>query len=443
MSFPISPTNGQLALLNGITYTFNSTDNAWVRVVGALTAVNTIAISGSIASTSTTTGALTVTGGVGIGGAVYISTSSYIAGALIITTATIGNYAAAASGGIGYTGSAGSGGAGAGYTGSTGTQGVIGFTGSASSGGGGGGYTGSAGIGGTGYTGSTGTQGVIGYAGSIGAQGPSGGYTGSAGIQGVQGPSGGYTGSTGTQGISGGFNTIQILNVQTSTSYTLVLGDAGQLVNINNAVGTTLTVPPESVVAFSTGQRIDIGQYGLGYVLITGGSGVVLRTTDFPLLNTQYSIGTLIKIGSNEWTWSGPAITNTGYTGSTGTQGVIGFVGSRGAFDAIGFTGSTGTQGIIGFTGSASTASGYTGSVSTIPGFTGSRGAYDAVGYTGSMGSLPNSSIDVLNDVDTSTTPPTFTGQALVWNTSTSQWKPGTAVGGGGGEFSVFMLAGM
>jgi hypothetical protein len=32
MSFPLSPTNGQTTLLNGITYAFNSVDNAWARV---------------------------------------------------------------------------------------------------------------------------------------------------------------------------------------------------------------------------------------------------------------------------------------------------------------------------------------------------------------------------------------------------------------------------
>ena len=40
-------------------------------------------------------------------------------------------------------------------------------------------------------------------------------------------------------------------------------------------------------------------------------------------------------------------------------------------------------------------------------------------------------SINALNDVDTTTTAPT-NGQALVWNSTTSQWAPGTVSGGGG-----------
>ena len=32
MSFPSSPSNGQSAVVNGITYTYNSTNNTWTRV---------------------------------------------------------------------------------------------------------------------------------------------------------------------------------------------------------------------------------------------------------------------------------------------------------------------------------------------------------------------------------------------------------------------------
>ena len=43
-----------------------------------------------------------------------------------------------------------------------------------------------------------------------------------------------------------------------------------------------------------------------------------------------------------------------------------------------------------------------------------------------------NAGINLLTDVDTATTPPT-SGQALVWETASSLWKPGTVSGGGGG----------
>jgi len=49
MACPTSPTNGQTANVNGITYTFSSTDNSWTRVVGVLanvTAANLITVNG-------------------------------------------------------------------------------------------------------------------------------------------------------------------------------------------------------------------------------------------------------------------------------------------------------------------------------------------------------------------------------------------------------------
>lgn len=44
--------------------------------------------------------------------------------------------------------------------------------------------------------------------------------------------------------------------------------------------------------------------------------------------------------------------------------------------------------------------------------------------------------IDWLSDVDTTTTPPT-NGQALVWDSADSKWKPGTISGGGGGSVGL------
>ena len=65
-----------------------------VGIGGTLFVGSTSTFTSTTSSNSTTTGALIVAGGVGIGGAVYIGTSSFIAGAQIITTATIGLYAA-------------------------------------------------------------------------------------------------------------------------------------------------------------------------------------------------------------------------------------------------------------------------------------------------------------------------------------------------------------
>jgi hypothetical protein len=90
-------------------------------------------------------------------------------------------------------------------------------------------------------------------------------------------------------------------NRQTA-SYTLVIGDADKLVEINNASANNLTVPLNSSVAFSTGTQILLAQYGAGQTTIVATSGVTIRSNGGKLkLNAQYSGATLIKIGENDW----------------------------------------------------------------------------------------------------------------------------------------------
>lgn len=91
-------------------------------------------------------------------------------------------------------------------------------------------------------------------------------------------------------------------NAQTD-NYTLALTDVGKLIGMNKATAVTLTVPPNSSVAFPIGTTtIDIGQYGAGQVTITPGSGVTIRSSGAKLkLTGQYSGATLQKIGTDEW----------------------------------------------------------------------------------------------------------------------------------------------
>jgi hypothetical protein len=90
-------------------------------------------------------------------------------------------------------------------------------------------------------------------------------------------------------------------NAQTS-SYTLVLTDAGKMVTMNNASANNLTVPPNSSVAFPTNTRIDIIQYGAGQTTIVAGSGVTIRSSGSKLkINGQYSGASLWKKGTDEW----------------------------------------------------------------------------------------------------------------------------------------------
>ena len=85
-------------------------------------------------------------------------------------------------------------------------------------------------------------------------------------------------------------------------SYTLVLADAGKLVEMNVADANNLTVPPNADVAFPTGTQILIAQYGAGQTTIVAGVGVTIRSKDSALsLGGQYSAATLVKIAEDEW----------------------------------------------------------------------------------------------------------------------------------------------
>ena len=92
-----------------------------------------------------------------------------------------------------------------------------------------------------------------------------------------------------------------VINSQTA-SYTLVLGDADKLVEMNISTSNNLTIPPNANVAFPVGTQILITQYGSGQTTLVGGVGVDLRSDGNKLkISTQYSGVTLVKRGVNEW----------------------------------------------------------------------------------------------------------------------------------------------
>jgi hypothetical protein len=99
-----------------------------------------------------------------------------------------------------------------------------------------------------------------------------------------------------------GLNETIPLNAQTGTTYTLVAGDAGDLVTLTNAAAITLTVPLNSSVAFAIGTQITITQSGAGTVTVAGAVGVTVNSADGDLkLRTQWSAATLIKTATNSW----------------------------------------------------------------------------------------------------------------------------------------------
>lgn len=92
------------------------------------------------------------------------------------------------------------------------------------------------------------------------------------------------------------------INAQTGTSYTFVLADDGLLCTFSNAAAQTVTVPPNSSVAFPVGAKIDVAALGAGKVTLAQGAGVTINSAaGYKALGAQYAGGTLIKLATDTW----------------------------------------------------------------------------------------------------------------------------------------------
>ena len=95
------------------------------------------------------------------------------------------------------------------------------------------------------------------------------------------------------------------INNQTA-HYTLVLTDAGKIVEMNDGSALNLTIPPTGTgggeVNFPIGTQIIIVQQGAGAVTIVEGTGVTTRSLDdAAIINGQYVSVALIQRATKEW----------------------------------------------------------------------------------------------------------------------------------------------
>ena len=101
--------------------------------------------------------------------------------------------------------------------------------------------------------------------------------------------------------VTGSITYQNTFNRQTA-SYTLVLSDQNDIVEMNVATANNLTVPLNSTVAFPIGTEIAITQYGAGKTTIVATGGVTLRSAGGLLsIGAQYAMVSLVKVGTNEW----------------------------------------------------------------------------------------------------------------------------------------------
>lgn len=96
-------------------------------------------------------------------------------------------------------------------------------------------------------------------------------------------------------------NSLTETNQQSATSYTLSLSDRDKIVELNNSASITLTVPPNSSIAFPVGSSVTILQTGTGQVTVVGGSGVTVNANPGLKLSGQWAAATLVKRATDTW----------------------------------------------------------------------------------------------------------------------------------------------
>ena len=100
------------------------------------------------------------------------------------------------------------------------------------------------------------------------------------------------------------FSTItRTVNAQTGTTYTLVLGDTGDVVTMDNVSANTLTIPTNASVAFAIGVQIEVIMKGAGVTTVTGDTGVTVNgvSAGGATIDAQYKTVTILKVATDTW----------------------------------------------------------------------------------------------------------------------------------------------
>lgn len=95
------------------------------------------------------------------------------------------------------------------------------------------------------------------------------------------------------------------VNTQTGTAYTLVAGDRGKVVIMNNASANTLTIPSNASVEFPVGTVIGVLQDGAGQTSIAIDTDTLSSYGTKRKMRVQYSFAILLKVTSTRWVLSG------------------------------------------------------------------------------------------------------------------------------------------
>lgn len=96
----------------------------------------------------------------------------------------------------------------------------------------------------------------------------------------------------------------------TGTTYTTVQGDQSRIKKCTNSSAVTVTIPPNSSVAYPIGATISFLQQNTGQVTLSPGSGVTLNHALTLKTRARYSMITATKYETDVWVVSGDMATS-------------------------------------------------------------------------------------------------------------------------------------
>lgn len=117
--------------------------------------------------------------------------------------------------------------------------------------------------------------------------------------------------------VSGTLSALTTENVKTS-GHTLELVDRDKVVTMNNTSSATVTIPPNSSVAFPIGSTVYVYRANTGSVTLAAGVGVTVTKTGALAANEQIA---LRKRATDTWVVIDATTRLTGTGGSVGSTG--------------------------------------------------------------------------------------------------------------------------
>jgi len=104
---------------------------------------------------------------------------------------------------------------------------------------------------------------------------------------------------------SGGGASYSAVRTQSGTTYTLVLGDAGDYIQTTSSTAVTITVPLQSSVTWAADTEIYFEQNNTGQITIAGASGVTINSSETLKSFARYSVIALKRVADDVWTLTG------------------------------------------------------------------------------------------------------------------------------------------